>query len=296
MHIIDAHLHFSNIRAFTQTARDLSGVDYSSFGLQHEFADAHIVFGIAMGVTETAPGAFPDDEAENPMSNDLEPGMPECLAQCLGINPVRLQTAPQAELDGIETALQHPSVVGIKLYPGYYPYYVTDRVYASMYELAERYNMPVVMHCGDTWSERGLLKYAHPLTVDELAVMHRQVNFVIAHMGDPWILETAELAYKNSNVFVDMSGVIAGDGHEVERVLREPLLVDHFKRGPLYTNNYDKYLFGSDWPLVPIASYVRFIQHLIPESHHEQVFFQNALQVFPKLEQIVIPKGDSDST
>lgn len=283
MQIIDAHLHFSHINAFQQTVETLSCVEYTSQGLRHEFAEAGIALGIAMGVAETGPGAFPDSNASNPMGNDLEERLPECLVQCIGINPGRLLAAPQSELDAIETALRQDSVVGIKLYAGYYPFHVTDDVYVRVYELANTYNMPVVIHCGDTWSERGLLKYAHPLTVDELAVTYRQVTFVIAHMGDPWIMETAELAYKNPNVFADMSGLIAGNAHEVARVLHEPLLINHFKRGPVYTNNYEKYLFGSDWPLVPIAPYVRFIQHLIPESHHEKVFFQNALRVFPKL-------------
>jgi predicted TIM-barrel fold metal-dependent hydrolase len=283
MQIIDAHLHFSHIDVFHHTARTLSYVEYTLQGLHQEFTKANIALGIAMGVTETAPGEFPDAKALNPMGNDLEANLPECLLQCIGINPGRLQASAQTEHDAIETSLQQDSVIGMKLYPGYYPFYVTDRVYAPVYELAKIYNMPIVIHCGDTWSERGLLKYAHPLTVDELAVTYRQINFVIAHMGDPWIMETAELAYKNSNVFVDMSGLVAGDADEVERVLREPLLMDYFKRGPVYTNNYEKYLFGSDWPLVPIAPYVRFIRHLTPESHYEKVFFQNALRAFPKL-------------
>lgn len=283
MHIIDAHLHFSKISSFRHTAETLSSVNYTLQGLCQEFAEANIALGIAMGVTETAPGKFPDNTVSNPMGNDLTSTLPECLVQCIGINPMRLQASIQSELDMIEASLHQETVVGVKLYPGYYPLYVTDRVYAPIYELAKTYNMPVVIHCGDTWSERGLLKYAHPMTVDELAVMHRQVTFVISHMGDPWIMETAELAYKNPNVFVDMSGLIAGNTAEVERVLHEPLLVNHFKRGPMYTNNYEKYLFGSDWPLVSIAPYVGFIQHLIPEIHYEKVFFQNALRVFPKL-------------
>jgi uncharacterized protein len=293
MQIIDAHLHFSHIDAFHHTARTLSCVEYTLQGLHQEFEEANIAFGIAMGVTETVPGKFPDNTVPNPMNNNLEATLSECLVQCIGINPVRLQAAPQPELDAIEIALRQDSVVGIKLYAGYYPFYVTDRIYAPIYELANAYNMPIAIHCGDTWSERGLLKYAHPLTVDELAVRYRQIYFVIAHMGDPWIMETAELAYKNSNVFVDMSGLIAGDADEVERVLREPLLMDHFKRGPVYTNNYEKYLFGSDWPLVPIAPYVRFIRHLIPENHHETVFFQNALGVFPKFR---LTTDSTDST
>jgi hypothetical protein len=286
MQIIDAHLHFSQIETFHQTAINLSGVKYSSEGLRTEYSSAKVALGIAMGVTETAPGEFPDCEVKNPMMTDLEPVLPENLVQCIGINPGCLHASPLHDLDVIENALNQQRVVGIKLYPGYYPFYATDPVYAPIYELAKMHQFPVIIHCGNTYSERGLLKYAHPLAVDEAAAEHRHVNFVIAHMGDPWVMESAEIAYKNPNVFVDLSGLIVGDANEVNRVRQEPLLMNHFKRGPVYTDNYEKYLFGSDWPLVPIAPYVQFIQQLIPEAHHENVFYQNALRVFPKLQEI----------
>lgn len=79
--------------------------------------------------------------------------------------------------------------------------------------------MPVVIHTGDTYSEHGILKYAHPLNVDELAVANRDVTFVIAHIGDPWVMDCAEVIYKkNSNVYADLSGLIVGDFEQVERM------------------------------------------------------------------------------
>ncbi len=73
-----------------------------------------------------------------------------------------------------------------------------------------------MFHCGDTYSERGLLKYSHPLTLDEVAVMHQDVTFMMAHFGDPWVLDGAEVVYKNSNMYADLSGLIVGDKQEVQ--------------------------------------------------------------------------------
>ena len=46
--------------------------------------------------------------------------------------------------------------------------------------------MPVFFHTGDTYSPEAKLKFAHPLGVDEVAVDHPDVKFVLCHLGNPW--------------------------------------------------------------------------------------------------------------
>lgn len=284
MKIIDAHLHFSNITSFKKTATDISNIDYSSVGLQKEFQLSNVVLGIGMGVTEKKNGGFPDALSENPMGLDLEENIPEILAYCVGINPEKLKgELKNQELEKIEEELKKEKVVGIKIYAGYYPYYVYDEIYDPVYQLAEKYDLPVVIHSGDTYSERGLLKYSHPLAVDELAVSHRGVNFIIAHFGDPWIMETAEIISKNPNVYADLSGLIVGDSSEVDRFKGQKLFFEHIQRGLVFADNYFKVLYGSDWPLVKIEPYIEFIKELVPEEFHEYVFYKNAIRVFPKI-------------
>ena len=59
MPIIDIHIHLSDIKSFHQTARELSGVDYSASGLKQRFDRSGVILGIGMGVEEVTPGAFP---------------------------------------------------------------------------------------------------------------------------------------------------------------------------------------------------------------------------------------------
>jgi uncharacterized protein len=284
MKIIDAHLHFSNIESFKRTAAEISNLDYSSEGLKKEFADCGIVTGIAMGLSERSEGAFPDFSSLNPMMLDLEKDIPQQLMYSIGINPVKLfGEEKEKELSRIEKELINPKVVGIKIYAGYYHYHVYDNVYEDVYELAAKYKLPVTIHCGDTYSERGLLKYSHPLNIDELAVNHRDVNFIIAHLGDPWVMDTAEILRKNPNVYADLSGLIVGDEKEVKRYGYNKLFVEHIKRTFIYSDNYYKFLFGSDWPLVQIKPYIAFIKGLIPEEFHEDVFYKNAFRVFTRI-------------
>ena len=155
MKIIDAHIHLSNIKSFYETAEKLSFVDYSTAGILKEFKEANVVLGIGMGLTETDKMGFPDYEAHTPMGLDMEKELPANIFCCAGVNPYDLDDAALARL---EAELQNPKTVGIKIYLGYYPFYAYDEVYEPVYKLAAKYQLPVVFHTGDTYSQRGYLK------------------------------------------------------------------------------------------------------------------------------------------
>ena len=46
----------------------------------------------------------------------------------------------------------------------------------------------------------GKIKYAHPLTLDDAASEFPDVKFVMAHYGNPWIIDATQVARKE-NVF-----------------------------------------------------------------------------------------------
>lgn len=281
MKIIDSHVHFSKLDSFYRTARELSKVEYSYKGYEKEFSANNVIMSIGMGLTEQAKGAFPDEKSPNPMILDLEDTLPSNLFTCIGINPVRLVgELKNIELARIEEQLKRKEIVGIKIYAGYYHFHVYDDIYTPIYQLAARYRLPVVIHSGDTYSDRGLLKYSHPLNIDELAVKFRDVTFIIAHLGDPWVMDCAEIISKNANVYADISGLIVGDSAKIKRESDKRLFIDHFKRALVYADNYKKILFGSDWPLVDLGVYIEFVKILIPKDFHEDVFYKNALEVF----------------
>ncbi len=287
MKIIDAHIHFSNIESFKQTAREISYVNYSGAGLSTECNEADIICAIGMGLTEQKAGGFPDNTSPNPMMLDLELQPPAMVAMCPGINPMLLERDGKRELERIEAVLQRTDVVGIKVYAGYYPYYVCDEIYEPVYRLAEQNNLTIVIHGGATYSDRCFLKYAHPLSVDEVAVMYKKLSFVIAHLGDPWVMDTAAVIAKNENVYADLSGLIVADAQKIGEIRTNRLLMEHFKQGLEYAERYEKVMFGSDWPLAPILPYIDFVKDLIPERYYEDIFYRNALRVFPKLEHFI---------
>ena len=278
MKIIDAHVHYSRIKSFEDYALNDSAVDYTEQGYLDETASNEIVGSICMGLVETSPGGFPDVNSPMPMAVDLEAVMPPGMFLCLGVNPHMLTERSLFETE--EMFKGNPRVVGIKIYAGYYHIDITDRIYSAVYDLVEKYNKTLVVHTGETFSARGLLKYSHPLRVDDLAVARPDMRIVACHMGAPWVFDACEIAVKNPNVYIDLSGILIGNAVYISRQSANPLLTDRYKQALVFLDNYDKVLFGTDWPLVPMGAYIDFCKKLIPTDYHEKVFYDNAVKVF----------------
>jgi predicted TIM-barrel fold metal-dependent hydrolase len=137
-----------------------------------------------------------------------------------------------------------------------------------------------VFHTGDTSSEDAKLKYADPLLIDEVAVDHRGVTFVIAHCGNPWLASAAEVAYKNPNVFLECSALMTGDMDALPRATVDRYVSDAISYVLGFLEDPGKLMFGSDWPLVDLAAYVRAYARAVPREHWEAVFHGNAARVF----------------
>jgi uncharacterized protein len=180
----------------------------------------------------------------------------------------------------IEAGLKSGQFGCLKLYLGYAYRYATDKKYRPLYKLAEKYDVPVVFHTGDTYSRKGKLKYADPLTIDEVAVDFPNVRFVIAHCGYPWIESAAEVAYKNPNVFLECSALLIGDFGQMTKEKIDQYMVRPIAWAFGYLENPKKMLFGSDWPLVGIKPYLEAYKRAIPPEYWNEVFYENAVRVF----------------
>lgn len=260
--IIDAHMHY-----FRQTPETLSEVE-------QDHLRCGIALSIAMG-TGGVPG---------------RPGVPDGVVPpwsvwCAGIDSSAIGEgeALQRQLSDFRHALQESRCVGLKMYCGYHYFYPHDPRHIPFLELAEEMDLPVVLHCGDTAGSRGKVRYAHPLEVDELAMNFPRVRFVIAHFGNPWIVDAAEVAAKNDNVFLDLSGLVEGPLNLAEFQSTYRAYLDHLKLWITYLGDSSKFLYGSDWPLTGNREYIQLMAELMPEKWHGDFFRNNAMRVFPKI-------------
>ena len=266
MKIIDAHLHFCNWPGFDELAR-AAGHENTAEHLQQAYAKYGIQYGIVMS------------------NRTLEPEThvyPDFLRYCIGLD--RFVFDPDAieqQAALVEANLKRETCVGIKLYPGYNRFYVADDRLAPFYRLAEKYHKPVAVHMGQTANREGLLKYSHPLVLDEAAVKYPKVQFVMCHFGNPWLADAAAVIEKNPNVAADLSGLLEGKISDMTDFFqRAGRYIDQLRGWIEYTQAYDRLMFGTDWPLANLGDYIAFTKHIIPPEYWEQVFFANAARIY----------------
>lgn len=264
--IIDAHLHFCPQEPnFCKIAGEA----------EHENTESHLraqyeKYGIAGGVV-----------MGNRSLDTKFHEYPEFMRYCIGIDGGYMRTHSLSESWGqVEENLRRPECVGIKLYPGYNESYITDKGYEPAYELARTYKKPVAVHMGQTAGSGACLKYCHPLTMDEAAVRHPDVQFVMCHFGNPWLMDAAAVTEKNENVAVDLSGLLVGKV-DVQKLLKKQRgYLETLKTWIAYCDDYKKFMFGTDWPLANYGDYIELTKWLIPEEEWEQVFHKTAEQIY----------------
>jgi predicted TIM-barrel fold metal-dependent hydrolase len=180
----------------------------------------------------------------------------------------------------IERWEEEGELAGVKLFPGYLPFYPHDPRLHPVYEFAHRRGVPVMIHQGDTLDRGGRVKFARPIEVDEVAVRFPDVKFVLCHFGNPWMEEASEIVYKNENVYADTSGLLAPpSAHYFEK------MIDRCRRR-LYNaivtvGAPDRILYGSDWPLESLATAVDLVDGLdLPLADREAILGGNARRLF----------------
>ena len=271
MKIIDAHLHFRpGEREYFNQIAIAAGHENTEAHLRQEHARLGIVGGVVMG--------------NGGVSLEGHAHYPSYLRYCVGLDSKYLRDSggslPASVWDQVEQHLQRKNCVGIKLYPGYNPWYITDPMYGPCYELAAAYGKPVAVHTGETAGTGAVLKYSHPLTIDEAAVLHPGVRFVMCHFGNPWLPDAACTVRKNENVSADLSGLLEGR-IVVDTFFKEQKGETEYLRTWIsYMGDYSRLMYGTDWPLANLEDYIRFTERLIPERHWEAVFAGNAERIY----------------
>ena len=194
------------------------------------------------------------------------------------VEGLRWRGHERTDLFTLEERIRAGVVKGIKLYPGYDRYPINDPSLESVFRIAAKYDVPVMIHCGDTYSKDAKVRQAHPLLVDDVAVDYPDVKFIICHLGNPWFQDTAEVLYKNDNVFADISGLTLGDfTYEFERYMAKRV-----REMILYMGDPGRQLlYGSDWPLVGMGPYVKFFAGLdLSAEQKENIAWRTAARLF----------------
>lgn len=181
---------------------------------------------------------------------------------------------PLAQVDGW---LASGQVRALKFYTGYEHFYPHDPRLRPYMELLEKHVRPAIFHMGDLYDKipGAKLKYSRPIEVDELAAEMPDLRIIIAHVGYPWVIDAAQVCYKNKNVYADCSGFVYG-GFSLRSQERFRNVWREFDE---ITESSGKMLFGSDWPISGMPDYVELVRQLAG-AQGEKVFRGNAKLLF----------------
>lgn len=261
--IIDCHVHLNNYHE--QVAVSL---DESLEKLQAAMEESKVDFSLVLTSYLVSPHRPSTAEVVKAIEN-----IPS-LGVVAGLSYTKYR---QRDLRELADFLEDGLVKGLKLYPGYEPFYPHDKRLQVVYDLAEEFDVPVMIHSGDTYSPTGKLKYSHPLEIDEVAVDHPKVKFVICHLGNPWLTDCMEVVYKNANVYADISGLVLGEFTEAF----EDYMSEEIRDVIIYAGDPGHFLFGTDWPICSMKSYLNFVKTLgLPDDAYARIMSGNAIDVF----------------
>jgi predicted TIM-barrel fold metal-dependent hydrolase len=173
--------------------------------------------------------------------------------------------------------LKNGKIKGLKIYPGYEHYYPYDPKYQKIIDLCIEYDVPLMIHTGDTYTSKGKVRFAHPLNVDDVSVDNPELKIIICHLGNPWFLDCQEVIYKNKNVYADISGLVLGDFTE----FYEEYLVSKITDFLNYAGEPKYLLYGTDWPISSMNSYLRFVSKLdLNQQERDLIMYKNSQQLF----------------
>lgn len=262
--LIDSHVHLNNYHEATRrpTRENVAELftKMAETGVDH----AVVITSYKVDVNRPAVEEVLETLADDPRSTVVE--------------GLRWRGEHRTDLFTMEERIRDGVVKGIKLYPGYESYAINEPSLEQVFRIAEKYSVPVMIHTGDTYSKTAKVRMAHPLLVDDIAVDYPGVNFIMCHLGNPWFQDTAEVLYKNDNVFGDISGLTLGEfTYEFERyvAMRVKEMIA-FMGDP-----EEQLLYGTDWPLVAMKPYFKFMKDLdFKGDRLENVSWRTAARLF----------------
>ena len=145
----------------------------------------------------------------------------------------------------------------------------------KIYDVCREYGKPILFHTGFCLEKDAFAKYARPMDLEAVIAAYPEVNFCLAHLGWPWVQETAALLLKYPNAYAN-TALMNFDGPY--QIYRKVLLED---MGSLWVehNLSDKLMFGSDSPRIRPVRSKRGLDSLgFTQETTEKIEYRNALR------------------
>ncbi|MDR2427166.1 MAG: amidohydrolase family protein [Endomicrobium sp.] len=158
---------------------------------------------------------------------------------------------------------------GIKLQPEFQNFYVDDKKAFVLYEKLQKFNLPVIFHCGIELSSPGEIK-SSPNRIIKLLGKFPEMKIIGAHMGGFMIWEEVLDKLAGRNIYFDTSDSI--------RAMKRELLDKFFEK-----HGFDRIIYGSDFPMQMPKDEVEFIYNLnIPQESKRKILSVNISKIIER--------------
>lgn len=248
--IIDSHIHGGKLKhwnqdivkklcRFDEDCVQLFETDYQRLVDRMNAGGIEKGFLLAFDARRTWDSKVPNEHVAEVVNE-----FPDRFIGFASVDPIGGELAIQE----LETAVNELGLKGLKIGPTYQEYMPNDQRAYPVYELAEKYNMPMIVH--QAWGyPRAPMRYALPYLLDDVALAFPKLRIIIAHLGFPWSLEALCLVAKHDHVYADIScrGMVEYGG-SLKQVFRELVQARDLKV-------LDRILYGSDFPWLDPADY-----------------------------------------
>jgi len=269
--IIDCHVHLNNYDGLNKTENKVLSLQERLDALLENMNNNNIFYSILLS-------SYKVDENRPSTSQLIDIVKENHYIDRIGVVAgFTIDNHTYEDLKNYRQWLKDDIIKGIKLYCGYEHYYLYDERYQVVYDMCIEFGCPIMIHTGDVFSQRAKVKYSHPLNIDDIAVDNPELKIVMCHIGNPWITDCQEILYKNKNVYADISGLIVGDF----TISGRTHYANKIKEILNYVDDPHRLLYGSDWPISNMKSYIDFVQKLeFDEKSFDLLMFKNAKSLF----------------
>src|SRR3989339_196652 len=183
-------------------------------------------------------------------------------------------------------------IVGIKLYPGYQDFKPSGVLAFPVYELAEKFDLPVIFHsgylhhccrqeeearrCGRTTCPLDSLEYlSRPSQIYGAAQRFPRVKFIAAHLGNPHFEEMFQLMSACPNVYTDISGVHEDKPEDMAAVIAAAKRIVGLPGGA------ERLMFGTDFPIQSYEETLAIVDAFgLSAAERELILWKNAAKLF----------------
>lgn len=190
----------------------------------------------------------------------------------------------------VEKMAMYPKcrVVGLKIFLSYQTGRADDERMLPIYDFAKEHGLSVTFHTGLPSYHLPYENDVEGSSVEFVANMARkypEVNFIVAHMGDPYYDESIQAMHGLPNMFTDFCGAFE-PGTDV--AADEEGTIEKFAHAiHQYPDTYKQVLYGTDFCppilLFEVNKYDYTIGKIFPQERFRDIYRDNALRAFPKV-------------